>query len=570
MSLQQITPMDRIMIFRNTILSGVLVAMFGTVAAHAKSKSANSPISLERRNSIARHDSSGELTVPGCGVVIDKQNGITVTYPGVKQGTTTNSIFIGIGAGAAYPATSPGDPTSYGAIGIGAYSLSSLAANGIEATCVGVWSCQFVTSGGATGFGMHTLGSEISADGDTAIGNDAMRDAISEDGLVTALGAAALKNGNPQPGVVAVGSQAMLGTSGGVIFSGTPTVGGVVTVTITSANAPVGVTGLPSASSYTIKSGDTLFAIADALATSLTQTINGPSYFYYAQAADLPDGTAAIAGQFPGSSTTGWNLIFTTTITGSPSLVATSQTGTSETEDTAVGFEALRAPAGESLVRDTAVGYQAGNFCMTCSYDTFLGDRAGANETTGNYATVVGAYSLMNAATASANTVIGANSADALTTGSRNIVIGASDAATLVTGNNNILVGGSNTADVPMAAASNYINIGGAIIETATTPTIASGFGTGAGLVAGASTAAFTVNVGTGGTATTGVITMGANAAPHGWACDAEDITNPASFVEAVLPTSTKTVTVQNYSRTTGLTTAWTTSDVIQLKCSGY
>lgn len=108
----------------------------------------------------------------------------------------------------------------------------------------------------------------------------------------------------------------------------------------------------------------------------------------------------------------------------------------------------------------------------------------------------------------------------------------------------------------------------GHIIIPDVAPTIASGFGTSPTIAANNGAAAFSLNVGTGGSATTGVVTM--PTATTGWACDAGDGTTPASFVEAVIPTSATSITIQNYSRSTGLAIAWTASDVLTVKCLGY
>lgn len=102
-----------------------------------------------------------------------------------------------------------------------------------------------------------------------------------------------------------------------------------------------------------------------------------------------------------------------------------------------------------------------------------------------------------------------------------------------------------------------------------TAPTIASGFGTTPSIPANNGTAAFTVNVGTGGTATSGVITM--PAATTGWACHAAPNGAPqAAAVTYSAPTSTTSITLTNYTLTTGAALAWTTGTVLQVSCFGY
>lgn len=100
------------------------------------------------------------------------------------------------------------------------------------------------------------------------------------------------------------------------------------------------------------------------------------------------------------------------------------------------------------------------------------------------------------------------------------------------------------------------------------TPTIPSGFGV-TPSVTGTRSAAFSVNVGTGGTASTGVIAMNATATT-GWACNVDDITTPATNATRQTASSTTTVTVTNYARTTGIAAAWPASDIIQLACTAY
>jgi len=107
------------------------------------------------------------------------------------------------------------------------------------------------------------------------------------------------------------------------------------------------------------------------------------------------------------------------------------------------------------------------------------------------------------------------------------------------------------------------------LLMSQTAPTISSGFGTLPSIVKSNGTAVFTVNVGTGGTATTGVVAF--PAASNGWACTVRDLTSNSSFVTDQTATTTTTVSVQNYSRTTGLPIAWTASDVILFsQCAGF
>jgi len=122
------------------------------------------------------------------------------------------------------------------------------------------------------------------------------------------------------------------------------------------------------------------------------------------------------------------------------------------------------------------------------------------------------------------------------------------------------------------AGAQTFVTVAGAsshILYSTTAPTIASGFGTSPSVTANNGTAAFTVNVGTGGTATSGVITM--PAATTGWACKVSPNAAPqAAAIMYSVPTSATSITVTNYTLTTGAALAWTASTVISVTCTGY
>ena len=98
-------------------------------------------------------------------------------------------------------------------------------------------------------------------------------------------------------------------------------------------------------------------------------------------------------------------------------------------------------------------------------------------------------------------------------------------------------------------------------------PTISSGFGTTPAITAN-NTSAFKIVIGTGGTASSGVITL--PAATNGWIADANDVTNNALFVTSQSAETTTSVTLTNYSRTTGAVTPWTAGDEIHVRCAPY
>ena len=93
---------------------------------------------------------------------------------------------------------------------------------------------------------------------------------------------------------------------------------------------------------------------------------------------------------------------------------------------------------------------------------------------------------------------------------------------------------------------------------------IASGFGTSPSISAGYSTEGFVINVGTGGTAGDGVITM--PLASVGWNCKFND---PFQHTAESIQTgnTSSSVTVTNYSFTTGAEVPWGSGDTLAVQC---
>jgi hypothetical protein len=147
----------------------------------------------------------------------------------------------------------------------------------------------------------------------------------------------------------------------------------------------------------------------------------------------------------------------------------------------------------------------------------------------------------------------------------------------LVTGTNaafNFYAGGYTTPSFVINSSGVSVtgNLGlasGHVADSTTAPTIASGFGTTPSIAASNGTAAFTVNVGTGGTASAGVLTMPTSST--GWACTVTPNGTPqAASVTYSAPTSASSVTLTNYTLTTGLALAWPTGYILQVQCRGY
>lgn len=128
--------------------------------------------------------------------------------------------------------------------------------------------------------------------------------------------------------------------------------------------------------------------------------------------------------------------------------------------------------------------------------------------------------------------------------------------------------GGFTTgATVQAGLISNQTN--GRAVFSGVAPTISSGFGGTPSIVAVNGTGAFTVNVGTGGSASSGVIGM--PTATTGWSCAVAPNGAPqAAAVTYSTPTSTSSITLTNYTLTTGIALGWTASEVLQVSCWAY
>lgn len=106
------------------------------------------------------------------------------------------------------------------------------------------------------------------------------------------------------------------------------------------------------------------------------------------------------------------------------------------------------------------------------------------------------------------------------------------------------------------------------VYASSTAPTIASGFNTASYSISATTTAAFQVTVGTSTGTSTGVLTM--PAATTGWACSVADITTPASSMVQQTGSTTTSVTVTNYVRTTGVAGNFTNSDKLNFVCGAF
>lgn len=100
-------------------------------------------------------------------------------------------------------------------------------------------------------------------------------------------------------------------------------------------------------------------------------------------------------------------------------------------------------------------------------------------------------------------------------------------------------------------------------------PVIFSGFGVGATTFSQWEPATVQINVGSGGTASVGVVTMPIVPA-HGYACSAVSNTGPVTSDTVATATAVNQITLTNFSRTTGLQTAWPAGAIINVTCGEY
>ncbi len=153
--------------------------------------------------------------------------------------------------------------------------------------------------------------------------------------------------------------------------------------------------------------------------------------------------------------------------------------------------------------------------------------------------------------------------------GTVNINVGNNAATNINTSTTNTaLTLGGTTAGNIVNLASVSTRFGHVLYESATAPTINSHFNTSGDSIVAASTAAFQITVGSGTGTTTGSLTM--PAATTGWACEATDVTTPASHAIQQTASSTTGVTVTDYIRTTGIAQNFANGDKINFVCGAF
>mgnify|MGYP001582105580 CR=1 FL=1 len=281
----------------------------------------------------------------------------------------------------------------------------------------------------------------------------------------------------------------------------------------------------------------------------------------------------------------------------------------------------------DTATNNIFLGRTAGNFTLSGSNNIAMGINSGSQLTSGNQNVLIGNFGAANTLSSGAqNVFLGFYSGGNVDTGSNNVFLGyfagrgaggnvsnrlhidsGNDATSLIYGeldNDRLcidcvnptaklhlpagiatagyaplkLTSGTNLT-TPEAGAIEYngtelffspSTVRHTVVKSAAasaTPTV-TGFGTSPSVVTSNGTHAFTINVGTGGTASTGTITL--PTATTAWVCNMWDVTNPDSFNTKMTGGTATTVTVTNYSMTTGNAIAWTASDILRVSCIAY
>ncbi len=112
------------------------------------------------------------------------------------------------------------------------------------------------------------------------------------------------------------------------------------------------------------------------------------------------------------------------------------------------------------------------------------------------------------------------------------------------------------------------VKLGGKMLHSATAPVPSGGFCNAPVVNAANGTAAFAVAVGSSCAGSSGTLTL--PAASVGWLCHFDDLTAPASNAPAMTGSTPTTVTVSNFSRTTGANNNWPSGEVIAGQCVAF
>lgn len=390
----------------------------------------------------------------GTQAYVNGLNAIKFTTPSTVYNP---AIFVGPHAGDAYPSANPW------AIGIGAYAAPKLNQAQAEVTCLGTLSCLNLVDGNYNvAVGLHSFGADQHASNVTVVGNDIARNSIGGNNY-TGVGSNAIRNGNTDQSV-GIGAGAIRGNASSIVISGTPKAGDTLSFAM-SCTAAGTCDNSPQTYTYTVASGDTLQSIAVGIANLINANPLGEVGRYVVLQAGVPQVTtndAVVRLDFTGSSTTGWKLQITPTLSSGATETVAINGGITATSSIAIGTFAVDAAEATSITNSnfvgtaiapnltnvTAVNCFGNNTCQNLADGngvTAMGDSALQGNKHGQFTTAFG-YGAGQLATGSTNTWIGSNAGAGATTGSGNTVIGTyvNDTTSkncITTGNSNFQAG---------------------------------------------------------------------------------------------------------------------------------
>lgn len=274
-----------------------------------------------------------------------------------------------------------------------------------------------------TGFGEHTLGYITCEGADTAIGNDSQRDnngtGNTTSGSNTTGGKSVLGSGGAYEDT-AFGALALSSNSSTIQVTGPASATGSLTLTFTG-----NFVGSPhTTSAIAITSGETAASVAAAIQSTIAADSTLQQYAN-AVGTNLVD-TSNITLVFPGTATTGLDIVVTDTLTGATGVALTITGGNIGFMQMAFGYQA--APCYYCTTAHNFFGLdQFSLYHMTTgSNDYALGQDAGYNTTSGSFNFYENGFSGYSNTTGSFNFAAGLNSLYSAITSSDEIAVGRS------------------------------------------------------------------------------------------------------------------------------------------------
>ena len=366
--------------------------------------------------------------------------------------TIQSALVVGFGAGASLPSNAIFSTF----VGAGAGALFTGTSG--EATCVGTIACPLLTTGTFdVALGEHAMGSEVTANSSTAIGNDNQRDWVST-GENTSVGKSAMQAGG---GITnsALGFQALQGNSGNLTFGGTATNGDTI---------PMVFTGTFTGSPHTVTISITTSETTAQMATAAKNAINADTTLLNSglTAGTASSNTSSVFLVFPGTSTTGNSIVVTATSTGAATETVAITGGFTGADIIALGELSVQGNSATTATNDIGLGKNTLNAITTGAGNFAANNGAGQNVTTGSSNFFAGTNSGNLATTISSAIGIGNGSLQSVVSGANHIALGI-DSMQNFTGNyagnnnSNIAIGNFALQSTSSASYFSVVAVGG-------------------------------------------------------------------------------------------------------------